>query len=133
MPQSFRTAAFHDFLIVEVPLYDELSGSIHMDMPRRVVTFPPDKNVPAAAEFAHMILMLPLGVTLVNGMFSLVNGFEVTSRIDLASTMREVLSKRIQGRIASENRSFLFDELAGKLQDFIFAPSGPLAYRYCLF
>jgi hypothetical protein len=58
--------AFHGFVIVDIPFYDELSVSIHMHMPRRVISLPPNENVPAAADFAHSAFMLPSTVTVVN-------------------------------------------------------------------
>jgi hypothetical protein len=48
--------AFHGFVIIEIPLHDKLSVSIHMHMPRRMITLPLNKDVPAAAEFTHPIL-----------------------------------------------------------------------------
>jgi hypothetical protein len=58
--------AFHGFMIIEIPLNDQLSVSIHMHMPRWVITLPPNKDVPAAAEFTHSAFMLPAKVTVVN-------------------------------------------------------------------
>jgi hypothetical protein len=37
-----------------------------MHMPRQVISLPPNKDVPAAAEFTHSTFMVPAKVTLVN-------------------------------------------------------------------
>jgi hypothetical protein len=58
--------AFHGFMIVKIPFHDKLFVSIHMHMPRRVIRLPPNKDVPASAEFPHSPFMLPSRVTFVN-------------------------------------------------------------------
>jgi hypothetical protein len=58
--------AFHGFVIIEIPLHHQLSVSVHMHMPRRVVALPPNKDVSATAEFPHSPFMLPPKVTVVN-------------------------------------------------------------------
>jgi hypothetical protein len=45
--------AFHGFVIIKIPLYDQPSISVDMHMSGRVIAFPPDNDVPTAAEFAH--------------------------------------------------------------------------------
>jgi hypothetical protein len=57
---------FHGFMIVEIPLHDQLFVSIHMHMPRWVIPFPSNKDVPATTEFTHSVFMLPLAVACVN-------------------------------------------------------------------
>ena len=58
--------AFHGFVTIEIPLHDKLSVSIDMHMSRRMISFPPNEDVPAAAEFTHPTFMLPSKVTVVN-------------------------------------------------------------------
>ena len=62
----FRSMAFHDFMIIEIPLHDKPSVSIDMHMSRRVISFPPNKDVTTTSEFAHSTVMVPCKVTLVN-------------------------------------------------------------------
>jgi hypothetical protein len=57
---------FHGFVIIEVPLHDKLSISIHMHMPWWVISYPTNKDVSTSAEFTHSVFMLPSKVTLVN-------------------------------------------------------------------
>jgi hypothetical protein len=58
--------AFHGFATIEIPLHDKLFVSVHMHMPRRVIPLPPNKDVPAPAEFTYSPFMLPRRVTFVN-------------------------------------------------------------------
>ena len=53
-------------VIIKIPFHNQLFVSIHMHMPRRVIPLPPNKDVPAPAEFTHSGLMLPPTVACVN-------------------------------------------------------------------
>jgi hypothetical protein len=57
--------AFHGFVIIKIPLYDQPSISVDMHMSGRVIAFPPDNDVPTAAEFP-IRLMLPSVIACVN-------------------------------------------------------------------
>ena len=45
--------SFHRLPVFEVPLNDELGIPIYMDMARRMITFPGEKNVVSATDLAH--------------------------------------------------------------------------------
>jgi hypothetical protein len=57
--------AFHGFMIIEIPLHDKFAVSIDMHMSRRVISFPPNKDVTTTSEFTHSTFMLPCKVTVV--------------------------------------------------------------------
>jgi len=50
MQHLARPTACHRFLIVEIPLQDELAVTINMYVPRGMVTSPGDEYIPTAPD-----------------------------------------------------------------------------------
>ena len=110
--------AFHGFAIIEIPLHDKLSVSIHMHMPGRVISFPPNEDVPAAAEFAHPIFMLPCKVTVVNFSFPTPSVSTTSlSRIPILKVQTEShwIEMEIYGSLSTERQAIVLVTKHGKV------------------
>jgi hypothetical protein len=54
---------FHRLPIVEIPFHDQRPISVHVDVPRTVVSDPTEEDIAASADLRHAV-MLPQTVTL---------------------------------------------------------------------